>query len=195
MYARLLAFSNGDLQALYDRSNGFYRRQLILTTKDRPTGRMDDTEIAAKMKREAESIFLWVFAGLRRLAANGYRFTESPRTRANREYVRRDGNNILDFMDSTGYIRLKADMSVSSKELYAVYSLWCDENGLVPMKQRTFSDFLVANQKKYNLEHTNTVTNAAGRRVWGFLGIEVTARPCISGDWGKSLCTYVRNEE
>ena len=26
MYARLLAFSNGDLQALYDRSDGFYRR-------------------------------------------------------------------------------------------------------------------------------------------------------------------------
>lgn len=93
-------------------------------------------------------------------------------------------------MDSTGYIRLKADMSVSSKELYAVYCLWCDENGLAPMKQRTFSDFLVANQKKYNLEHTNTVTNTAGRRVWGFLGIEIVARPCISGDWGKSLCTY-----
>ena len=109
--------------------------------------------------------------------------------------MRRDGNNILDVMDSTGYICLNADMSVSSKELYAVYSLWCDENGLIPMKQRTFSDFLVTNQKKYNLEHTNTVTNAAGRRVWGFLGIEVTARPCISGDWGKSLCTYVRNEE
>ena len=29
MFARLLAFSNGDLQALYDRSDGFYRRQLI----------------------------------------------------------------------------------------------------------------------------------------------------------------------
>ena len=36
MFCRLLAFSNGDLQALYDRSNGFYRRQLILTTKDKP---------------------------------------------------------------------------------------------------------------------------------------------------------------
>ena len=26
MCARLLAFSNGDLQALFDRSDGFYRR-------------------------------------------------------------------------------------------------------------------------------------------------------------------------
>ncbi len=38
MFARLLAFSNGDLQALYDRSDGFYRRQLVLTTKEKPGG-------------------------------------------------------------------------------------------------------------------------------------------------------------
>ena len=38
MFARLLAFSNGDLQALYDRSDGFYRRQLVLTTKEKPSG-------------------------------------------------------------------------------------------------------------------------------------------------------------
>ena len=35
MCARLLAFSNGDLQALFDRSDGFYRRQLVLTTKEK----------------------------------------------------------------------------------------------------------------------------------------------------------------
>ena len=50
MYARLLAFSNGDLQSLYDRSNGFYRRQLILTTKEKPVNRADDPDIAEKMK-------------------------------------------------------------------------------------------------------------------------------------------------
>ncbi len=39
MFARLLAFSNGDLQALFDRSDGFYRRQLIWTHwKLRPKG-------------------------------------------------------------------------------------------------------------------------------------------------------------
>ena len=97
-------------------------------------------------------------------------------------------------MDFTGYIRLKADMSVSSKELYAVYSLWCDENGLVPMKQRTFSDFLVANPKSI-IWSTPTPSPTPQTTEYGGLGIEVTARPCISGDWGKSLCTYVRNEK
>ena len=191
MYARLLAFSNGDLQSLYDRSNGFYRRQLILTTKEKPANRVDDPDIAEKMKREVEGIFLWAFEGLQRLAANSFRFTESPRTLNNREYVKRDANNAIDFMESTGYIRLKADMSVTSKELYAIYGIWCDENGLTPIRQRSFSDFLMRNLKTYNLEHTNTVTNATGRRVWGYLGIEPLISPRISENWGKSLCTYV----
>ena len=54
MFARLLAFSNGDLQALYDRSDGFYRRQLVLTTKEKPMDRADDPDLAEKMKAEAE---------------------------------------------------------------------------------------------------------------------------------------------
>ena len=191
MYARMLAFSNGDLQSLYDRSNSFYRRQLILTTKEKPADRVDDPDIAEKMKLEIEGIFLWAFEGLQRLAANNFRFTESLRTLNNREYVKRDANNAIDFMESTGYIRLKADMSVTSKELYAIYGIWCDENGLTPIRQRSFSDFLMRNLKTYNLEHTNTVTNATGRRVWGYLGIEPLISPHISENWGKSLCTYV----
>ena len=104
---------------------------------------------------------------------------------------KRDNNNVFDFLESEGYIRLKADMSVTSKELYAIYGIWCDENGLTPIRQRSFSDFLMRNLKTYNLEHTNTVTNATGRRVWGYLGIEPLISPHISENWGKSLCTYV----
>ena len=107
MFARLLAFSNGDLQALYDRSDGFYRRQLVLTTKEKPVDRADDPDLAEKMKAEAEGIFLWAFEGLQRLVANNFKFTESDRIRENREAVKRDNNNIFDFMDSEGYIRRK----------------------------------------------------------------------------------------
>ena len=186
-----LKVEGSEIHLRYDRSNGFYRRQLILTTKEKPADRVDDPDIAEKMKLEIEGIFLWAFEGLQRLAANNFRFTESPRTLNNREYVKRDANNAIDFMESTGYIRLKADMSVTSKELYAIYGIWCDENGLTPIRQRSFSDFLMRNLKTYNLEHTNTVTNATGRRVWGYLGIEPLISPRISENWGNSLCTYV----
>lgn len=191
MVARLLAFSNGDLQALYDRSDGFYRRQLVLATKGKPAGRVDDPDLAEKLKAEAEGIFLWAFAGLRRLVANNFKFTESDRIKENREAVKRDNNNIFSFLESDGYIRLKADASISSKDLYSIYRMWCDENNLAPLKSRSFSDAVVAIAGKYNLEHRNNVTNPAGRRVWGFMGIEAVARPDINGFCGDSLRTYV----
>ncbi len=191
MFARLLAFSNGDLQALYDRSDGFYRRQLVLTTKEKPADRIDDPDLAEKMKTEVEGIFLWAFEGLQRLVRNNFKFTESQRTKENREAVKRDNNNVYDFLESDGYIRLKADMSISSKELYAIYRMWCDENNLMPLKSRSFSDSVIACQSKYNLEHCNTVTNPAGRRVWGFMGIEAVARPHINEFSDASQCTYV----
>lgn len=42
LYVRFICFGNGTLHALYDRSNGFYRRQLLITVKERKAERQDD---------------------------------------------------------------------------------------------------------------------------------------------------------
>ncbi len=175
MYARLMAFSNGDLQSLYDRSDGFYRRQLILTAKEKSPDRKDDPDLAQAMCGELEGIFCWAYEGLKRLMANGFRFTESPRSVASREVLKQDANNAILFMEASDYIALDGKTTLGSKELYAVYTLWCSENGFTPLKQRSFSDYLVSNQKKYGILHSNDIYNANGRRVWGFTGI----RPLI----------------
>ena len=136
---------------MYDRSDGFYRRQLVLTTKEKPVDRVDDPYLAEKMKNEAESIFLWAFEGLQRLVRQNFKFTESPRIKANRENVKRDNNNVLDFLESEEYIRFQAEASASSKELYESYRLWCEENSMTTLKNRSFSDAMIAVQTKYNL--------------------------------------------
>ena len=82
------------------------------------------------MAAEVEGILLWAFEGLQRLVKNGFQFTESTRAKLNRELVKRDNNNVFDFLESEGYIRLKADACTSSKELYEVYRMWCEENSL-----------------------------------------------------------------
>lgn len=192
VYARLLAFSNGDLQSLYDRSDGFYRRQLILTTKGRSPDRVDDPDIAEKMCCELEGIFLWAFQGLQRLVANHFHFSESSRSCSNRESVRQDANNVLLFMEASDYIKLTPNGKISSKELYKIYCIWCEENSFSPLKSRSFTDFLIANQKKYNLEHNNNQFNSAGRRVWGFNGIEPLIKlpmPTCDG-WRRDLSEY-----
>ena len=192
LFSRLLAFSNGDLQALYDRSDGFYRRQLVLTTKEKSANRVDDPYLAEKMKNEAESVFLWA---LQRLVRQNFKFTESPRIKANRENVKRDNNNVLEFLESEGYIRFQAEASASSKELYESYRLWCEENSMTALKNRSFSDAMIAVQTKYKLEHCNTIKNSAGRRVWGFTGVEVITKPSYTdGFMDASQCTYVPKE-
>ena len=190
MFARLLAFSNGDLQSLYDRSNGFYRRHLILTTRERQPDRVDDPDIAEKMCCELEGIFLWAFEGLQRLVANHFRFTESARSRSNREAVKQDANNVLLFMEAGDYIRLTPEGKVGSQELYEIYTVWCRENGFSPLKNRSFSEFLIANQKKYSIEHSNNLTNLVGRRVWGFTGIKPVLRlPLRTADGWQRDCS------
>ena len=180
IYARFLCFGNGALTSLYDHSDGFFRRQLILTTKDKPLSRVDDPDIAEKMAAEVEGILLWAFEGLQRLVKNGFQFTESDRAKRNRELVKRDNNNVFDFLESEGYIRLKADACTSSKELYEVYKMWCEENSLNAIKARGFSDALIANQRRYNLESTNNIVNSSGRRVRGFVGIEALVQPDLT---------------
>ena len=171
MYARILTFSNGDLQSLYDRSDGFYRRQLILTTRRKPPDRVDDPRLSEKLCEEAESIFLWMFEGLQRLVSNNFRFTESERARQNRLTIRKEANNIDLFMESEGYIRRNVDCSISSKELERVYQTWCSENAYPPMKGKTLIEYLAANQEKFGVVYTNNIINDAGRRVRGIKGI------------------------
>ena len=181
MYARLLAFSNGDLVSLFDRNEGFFRRQLILTTQGKPPDRVDDPDIAEKMCAEMEGIFLWAFAGLQRLIRNDFRFTESPRARHNRELVRRDANNILLFMESEGYLGHGPDRSISSEELRLIYRVWCEENAYVPVRSKTMIEFLTANQERFGLTYTHHLTNHAGRQVRGFRGIGPMFHP--SPNW------------
>ena len=82
----------------------------------------------------------------------------------------------------------------SRKELYEAYQIYCTENNLPALTPRSFSEALIACQSRYNLESCNNVTNAAGRRVRGFLGIEVLVRNNMSVFSGDSMRTYVPEE-
>ena len=174
---RFLAFGNGTLQALHDRSFGFFRRQIILEARERDPNRKDNPYLAERLCAEREGIFLWALAGLQRLIRNGFQFTLSDRASANMDAAVADGNNIVEFMKSQGYFQLKADSEVSSKDFYDVYRQWCEDNALNPLAQKTLTNYLKQNESLYNLEYTNKVHIGGGRYARGFLGIEVLQRP------------------
>ena len=177
IYARFLCFGNGALTALYDHSDGFWRRQLVLTTKDRPANREDDPFLVEALSAELEGILLWCLEGLQRLLRNSYKFTVSPKAAANLETIKRNSNNVLDFLDSEGYFRYKADFSISSKGLYEIYKLWCEDNACHPVSAARLSSEVSQNAVRLNLEPTNNIYLPGGRRVRGFVGIEALVYP------------------
>ena len=176
LYVRFLGLGNGTLNSLYDRSVGFFRRQIILTAKERPKDRVDDPFLAEKMCAEAEGIFLWALDGLRRLVANDYRFTISEKARENMRAAVTDSNNAIDFMQSTGYIAFKPSAAAGSKDLYAAYKLWCEDNAYNALSMKSYCNFLNQNAGTYRIEHSNNIYIGGGRRSRGFTGLRVLTR-------------------
>ena len=48
------------------------------------------------------------------------------------------------------------------------------------IKARGFSDALITNQRRYNLESTNNIVNSSGRHDRGFVGIEALVQPDLT---------------
>ena len=175
---RFLCFGNGALTALHDRSDGFFRRQIILTTKDKPADRFDDPFLAEKLIAEKEGIFLWMLEGLRRLIRQSLPLHPSAREpRTISLSAVRDANNILDFLDSEGYVAFKADYEASTKNLYAAYRRWCEDNAENPLSPKSFANQLSQNAERYHLEPVNNLHIGGGKRCRGYMGIYVLLSP------------------
>ena len=176
LYVRLLCFGNGNLIAVNDSSDGFWRRQILISVKDRDPNRVDDPFLIDKMAAELPGIFLWMLEGLKRLLANQYRFTLSERTRKNLEAVMADGNNLDQFMASDKYLRFAEDAAARSTHLFYAYSKWCMENLETPVSQKRFSQFLFKSAGKYNL----TFSKHIGGEYRGYKGV------CVRPDCARS---------
>ena len=171
LYVRFLCLGNGSLSALHDRSYGFYRRQMILTVKEIKPERVDDPYLIEKLRKEADGIFLWCLEGLRRLINNDYRFTASKRAERNLREAMESGNNIISFMESSGYIRLEVNTTATSRNLYRVYCRWCEDNADKPMSARSFSGYLKENERKYQIRYSTNIPSGNGKSARGFQGI------------------------
>ena len=154
---------------------------MIVSTKGRYALRVmvclaeqqDREFVPLKEIAEKEGIFLWCLEGLYRLIDNNFQFTISAQTKANIEDAIYEGNSVVEFMNSEGFIQFRADSEATSSNLYAVYKIWCNENAATPLSLRSFISYIKQNERTYNLEYTNKVHGGNGRYVRGFVGIEI----------------------
>ena len=151
LYVRFICFGNGNLVAAHDDSDGFWRRQILITVKDRDPARVDNPFLIEELSEERPGILLWMLEGLHRLLANRYQFTISERSIQNLEAAMADSDNLTQFMQATAYVRFKPDTEERSTYLYRAYTKWCEDNLESPVPQKKFSQFLLKNAGKYGL--------------------------------------------
>ncbi len=172
MYAKLICLGNGSLRSLYDKSNGFYRRQLVLRTKDKDPSRQDDPYLVEKLEAEIPGILLWCLEGLHRLIQNDYQFTISDRAKLYKEELMEADNNIRAFLTSVGYLRFDPTKKMTTKEIYQIYVRWCDDNAEKPMALNTLSNYLQENAKAIGIKYNKNIVRNGTKYNRGFNGLE-----------------------
>lgn len=169
IYARFLCCGNNFATALFDNSDGFFRRQLLLLTRPGAQVQNPDRELADKLTAELPGILNWALDGLERLQQNGWNFTISARSRQALEDQRRNACNVLAFMESD-FVRWGEDLQSTSEKVYTIYTDWCRINGEDFVKQRTFIAYL---RQHYDdrVTYSNHI-KYRGHNVRGFVGFE-----------------------
>lgn len=172
LYSRFLCFGNCTPKALYDKSEGFVRRLIILTTQTPPPNRINDPYIAEKFLAEKEKIFCWMYDGLRRLIENRYRFTLSEKAKQNVRESMRDNCNIPEFLEDTDRVVYGETYRVTSSALYDCYLRWCEDNALNALKRESFVTWLRQNEGDFHIKYSYHI-QSEGKHVRGFTGIAV----------------------
>lgn len=180
VYSRIMAFGNGSPQFLFDRSDGAYRRQLILETKPKEDGRLDDPTLPEKLKRENESIVAWMIEGLKRLAENNWQLTISDRAKQNLDQARKENCNFYLFLEDDDWIVFDPAWEETSADINAMYQQWAYENNCTPISRRSVEIELsrLAKKSKETIQVRKHIRDKfGGRNSRGYKGIRLIVRP------------------
>ena len=180
LYVRVLALGNGPLSSLYDKSDGFFRRQIVLQTIPKPKDRIDDPHLIKALLEEVKGITQWMIVGLHRLIRNNYQFTLSERVREAMKEMREDEDNILSFYASTGYIRFEKGTVALTKDLYTAYRKWCEDNCEPAYSSKTFASRLKHDSESLGITYDRNLDASGGKKARGYRGICVQINPYFS---------------
>lgn len=140
-YARLVFSCNSMPRNYGDRSEGFYRRLIIIRFEKSVPPDMRDPYLIDKLRLEADGIFLFALKGLRRLIDNKFVFSETDLNRAELQRYREESDSVLSFFNDCCII--KEGSYEPSTYLYEQYQHYCKESGLMPYSQKKFVQTLL----------------------------------------------------
>lgn len=163
-FARLV-FSCNELPRNYvDRTEGFYRRLIIVPFNRQIEKSKIDKALKYKFQREKEGIFNWALEGLKRLYENNFEFSENELTDGVKKEYKRENNNVISFVEEC--CELDGLFSCSRIEIYEAYKEFCGEAGLKALSQIKFNKELEGN---FNI----TRSRSGKLRLWNGVRIKL----------------------
>ena len=163
-FARLV-FSCNELPRNYvDRTEGFYRRLIIVPFNRQIEKSKIDKALKYKFQREKEGIFNWALEGLKRLYENNFEFSENELTDGVKKEYKRENNNVISFVEEC--CELDGLFSCSRIEIYEAYKEFCVEAGLKALSQIKFNKELEGN---FNI----TRSRSGKLRLWNGVRIKL----------------------
>ena len=168
--ARLLFSCNNIPKNYGDRSEGFYRRLIIIRFDHAIPEAKKDVNLLDKLRAEADGIFLFALEGLKRLINNGFRFSETEANKAELQQYREDSDSVLSFVKDCCVVEESAE--IGSTELFNAYKNYCDECGMKPFSQKSFVQMILV----YCPNSSRSVDKTGRRRtICGVKLLEVLA--------------------
>ncbi len=136
-FARLV-FSCNELPRNYvDRTEGFYRRLIIVPFSRQIEKSKIDKALKYKFQREKEGILNWALEGLKRLYENNFEFSENELTDGVKKEYKYENNNVLLFVSEN--CEIGSEFNCSRGEFYYRYKEFCEDNGLRALSQIKFN--------------------------------------------------------
>lgn len=134
--ARLIFSCNSIPKNYGDKSEGFYRRLLIIPFNRTVPEQERDPYLLDKLRAEADGIFMFALAGLKRLMWNDYKFSETQVNIDALQRYREESDSVLSFVKDC--CELKPDKVIGSLILYNAYRDYCDRSGMKAYSHKTF---------------------------------------------------------
>jgi putative DNA primase/helicase len=121
-----------------DRTDGFYRRLMLIRFDHTIPDDKKDGNLKEKLMMEKDGILAWAMVGLKRLMQNNYRFTETDRTRAELASYKSENSSVLEFVEEC--CEVKPNTECLRDELYAMYVEYRSHSGGgKPASKKTFN--------------------------------------------------------
>lgn len=128
--ARLVFSCNQLPQNDVDRTDGFYRRLLIIPFFNQVEEHQVNPYLVDQLIDEVDGIVQWALKGLERLATNDYRFSPSELTKQMLEGYKVGGDSVKWFVKE--HCELSEEKKTYSQNFYNCYVQSCRANGIKP---------------------------------------------------------------